>query len=81
MNSRQIPFRAGKWRWGYLALAAWGTVQTPSAVMGAIHLAQSDHILIPVILLAFAIRFSMIGFLAYLWRICRPLKGDIDSPE
>jgi len=64
-----------KWyrmRWLWFAFATLGILQTPIAFSNAIHLVNSEHRLAPVMVLAFAIRFGMIGLFLKLWWQFRP---------
>jgi MFS superfamily sulfate permease-like transporter len=64
-----------KWkrmRWLWFAFAALGILQTPTALSNAIHVANSEHRLAPVMVLAFVIRFGMIGLFLKLWWQFRP---------
>jgi len=60
-------------RWLWLAIAFFGILQTPIAIISAIHDANTDHRLAPVMVLAFAIRFGMIWLFLKLWWQSRPI--------
>jgi MFS superfamily sulfate permease-like transporter len=61
-------------RWLWFGIAALGVAQTPIAIVNAIHTAQSDHRMAPVMVLAFAIRFGMIWLFLRLWWKFRPVN-------
>jgi hypothetical protein len=64
-----------KWsrmRWLWFAIAPFEILQTPTAIINALHLANSSHRLAPVMVLAFAIRVGMIWLFLKLWWQFRP---------
>ena len=64
-----------KWRrmrWLWFAIAVLGILQTPNAIINAIHLVNSDRRMALVALLGFAIRFGMIWLFLKLWWQFRP---------
>ena len=77
-SNLDMPKWARKFRWGWFAIAVIGILQTPTAVISAIHLVSSDHRLTPIIPIAFAIRFGMIWLFLKLWWDTRPIK---ETPE
>lgn len=63
------------WRWGWLAIAVLGLLQTPSEVIKTVALYRSDHTLGFSILIAFIIRFAQIYVFAWLWWKTRRLDS------
>jgi hypothetical protein len=64
-----IRLRLGmkRFRWVWFAIAALSIVETPHAILTAIVLGRSDHRLIPIIPLGFAIRFAFTWWFFKLW--------------
>jgi hypothetical protein len=63
------------WRWGWLAIAALGLLQTPSEVIKTVALYQSDHTSGFSIFIGFSIRFAQIYVFAWLWWKTRPVDS------
>jgi hypothetical protein len=61
-------------RWLWFGIAVLTILQTPDAVMSAIHLVKSDHRLGWIVPVAFAIRFGTIWLFLKLWWRSRPSK-------
>ncbi len=61
-------------RWLWFAMALFGLLTTPFAVLDAYRLGLSDHRLIAVAILAFSIRFAMIWLFFSLWLKYAPAK-------
>ena len=64
-----------KWRrmrWLWFAIAVVGILQTPNAISDAVRLVKSDHSMVLIAVLAFAIRFGMIWLFLKLWWQFRP---------
>ena len=56
-----------KYRWLFFALAAIAIAQSPFAIFTAISSATIDHRMILPMIIAFAIRFTFIGFFLKIW--------------
>jgi hypothetical protein len=68
-----------KFRWGFFALAIIGVLETPVRLASAIPEVIADHRVIFPFVLAFAIRFLLIGWLLKVWWDTR---GNVDpNPE
>jgi hypothetical protein len=78
-SSLEKPKWIRKFRWGWFAIAAIGILQTPMAVINAVHLVGSNHRLAPIIPIAFVIRFGMIWLFLKLWWDTRPIKETLKS--
>lgn len=64
-----------KWRrvrWLWFAVAVGGILQTPNAIIDAIHLIKSDHWMAFATVVGFAIRFGLICLFLKLWWQFRP---------
>jgi hypothetical protein len=61
-----------KFRWGWFLIAVFSILTTPNAIITAIQLGKSDHRLIPILPIAFAIRFAMTWWFLKLWWTHRP---------
>ena len=64
-----------KWRrvrWLWFAIAVVGILQTPNAIINAIHLVKPNHWMAFLAVLGFAIRFGMIWLFLKLWWQFRP---------
>jgi hypothetical protein len=63
-----------KWRWLPLGAAILGILETPHAIAIAVAMIRKDHSIFTVAtaLLAFTIRFLMIGWLSLGWWKMRP---------
>ena len=67
----KFPDWARKLRWLWFAIAAWGLLQTPFAVMDAVKLIRSDRNLMFLPFIAFPMRLAMIGMFFWLWWAAR----------
>jgi hypothetical protein len=54
-------------QWGWLLAAIFSILTTPQSIMDAIRLGRSDHRLIPILLIAFLIRFAVTWLFLKLW--------------
>jgi hypothetical protein len=75
--------KPGNWkrmRWVWLALAIWGLLATPGALIDAFNFYRTEHRLGWIIPLAFALRFGQIWLFAWLWWRCPPANADAQSP-
>jgi hypothetical protein len=71
----QPKIRQGAWkrmRWLWLAIAIWGLLLTPSAIVSAVDAYKADHTFGWIIPFAFALRIVQIWFFAWLWWKYRP---------
>jgi hypothetical protein len=77
------PLLSSKWlqrfRWGWLAIALWGLISTPFALISAYYTVMEDHRMIFPMVLAFTIRIAMICWFFSLWLKYRPIKSEKDS--
>jgi len=64
---RQQHPKLARFRWLWFAVAALMALSTPSAIVSAIHMAQSDHRLILIFILALAMRIGWIWLFLWLW--------------
>jgi hypothetical protein len=64
--------KLARFRWLWFALAILAALGTPGALIDAIHLAQTDHRLVVIVILAKAMRFGWIYLFLWLWWKYRP---------
>jgi hypothetical protein len=75
----KLPNWVRKPGWLWFAIAVIGILQTPDAVISAVHSASSDHRLAPILVLAFAIRVVMIWLFLKFWWDSRSAKEAPNS--
>ena len=69
---RQQRPKLARFRWLWFVLAILAILDTPSATIDAVHLAQTDHRLILPAILAFTIRVGWICVFLWIWWKYRP---------
>jgi hypothetical protein len=65
-DQQQHP-KLARFRWLWFAAAALLALSTPGAIASAIHLAQTDHRLVLVAILALTMRIGWIWLFLWLW--------------
>jgi hypothetical protein len=70
-NQQQQP-RLARFRWLWLAVAALLALTTPGAIVSAVHLAQTDHRMVLIAILALTMRLGWISLFLWLWWKHRP---------
>ena len=71
-SQRQQHPKLARFRWLWFAVAALTALSTPGAVVSGIHLAQTDHRLVLIAILALTMRIGWILLFLWLWWRYRP---------